>query len=97
MGLLVLAKADEPAVSKVTIRRPLDRFELPDQQTLKPTAVLHLRSRQSRTPSAGLPFRKVCEWETPCCGGRKSFHNSRGELGGKPFRGPPAYMIFPLW
>ena len=54
--LLVIAKRDETAVSQVSINRPLDELELSDQLRHYPTALRHLRGRQSCAPTASFLF-----------------------------------------
>src|SRR5438045_4031312 len=57
----VVAQRDELGVPKVIFARPFQELNLRDQHRLKPTAVLHLRCRQARTPSAALRLREIHE------------------------------------
>ena len=61
LGGFVVAQRNELGVAQVIFARPLQELDLRDQHRLQPTAVLHLRRRQARTPSAALRLREIHE------------------------------------
>ena len=60
-GSLVFTETDEPRVAQMTVAGPFEEFELSDQHRLQPTAVCHLRLRQSLSPTAALGLRQIGE------------------------------------
>src|SRR5947209_5995331 len=44
---------------KMVVRRPFDKFELPDHDRLQPPAMCHLCRRKSSTPASAPRFRQV--------------------------------------
>ena len=61
LRLLVIAKRHKMRMAQVFVRRPLDKFELPDQHGLEPPAIGHLARRQPRAPAPALGLRQICK------------------------------------
>src|SRR5439155_19761882 len=60
-GRFVVAQRNEPGMPQMMFARPLQELDLSHEDRLQPPTILHLRRRQTRTPSAALRLRQIHE------------------------------------
>jgi hypothetical protein len=54
LRILIVAQSHKLAVSKMAVRRPFDKLELPHELRLYPPTFHHLRGGQTRPPTPSL-------------------------------------------